>query len=202
MVIILVSFEDEPLPTAQHAHVPKNAAPGCVAPPDATLHDVDLDDEPEKPWWRAPNSKLTVYFENHNVSERYWGMVRTAAEIWSRSACVQAVAVEKCPPGANCVAVRQKRIAVSQLNTDGEFRGEDSGRYRTGGTLILYSWYLGRTSDNGALATVVHEMGHAFGLVHRNDEHDVMHAQTDNDTNPVPDETDFRNLCVIYGQRG
>ena len=44
-------------------------------------------------------------------------------------------------------------------------------------------------------------MEHALGAVHRNDRTSVMNAETDDNTNPVPDETDFANLLSLYGRR-
>jgi predicted Zn-dependent protease len=67
--------------------------------------------------------------------------------------------------------------------------------------ITFYTALLDKESNNGALATVVHEMGHALGLVHRKDPRDVMNAHTNNDTNPIPDAVDFSNLIVIYGSK-
>lgn len=36
-------------------------------------------------------------------------------------------------------------------------------------------------------------------LLHRNDEDDVMNAETDEGTEVVPDEVDFMNLCALSG---
>ena len=70
---------------------------------------------------------------------------------------------------------------------------------RRSNTITLYTALLDDASDNGALATIVHEMGHALGLVHRLDRDSVMNAETDDDTDPTPDAVDFANLAVIYG---
>ena len=54
-----------------------------------------------------------------------------------------------------------------------------------------------------SLTTIVHEMGHAFGLPHRNNQTDVMNAGTDDNaslTSPIPDKVDFDNLRVLYSQ--
>ena len=65
--------------------------------------------------------------------------------------------------------------------------------------ITLYTALLDKESDNGALATIVHEMGHALGLVHRMQPGTVMNATTDDHTDPTPDETDYANLRAIYG---
>lgn len=59
---------------------------------------------------------------------------------------------------------------------------------------------MDQAADNGALATVVHEMGHAIGLDHRLAPTDVMNSVTDDATNPTPDAVDFSNLVASYGQ--
>ena len=159
---------------------------------------MDPEDSPEKPWPHADGIEVTVYFETAGLSGRYERLVQDASSIWSASPCIEAVAVEECKDGENCVSVKEK-LSSKDRGTDGEFSGSDGGNNRSGGTITLYTKPLDRSSDNGALATVVHEMGHAFGLVHRTDRNTVMNATTDDKTNPVPDAIDFANLAVIYG---
>lgn len=162
-------------------------------------HDVDPEDTPEKPWpHRRDGAEVIVGFETGGLSGRYEKLVREAASIWSVSPCIQAIAVEECEAGGNCVSV-EERFSARDRGTDGEFRGRGAGPFRTGGTITLYTGLLDRSSDNGALATVVHEMGHALGLVHRGNRETVMNAETDDKTNAVPDAVDFTNLVVIYG---
>lgn len=171
----------------------------CTSPRGRGLQDVDPEDTPEKPWPRpADGAEVTVYFETGGLSGRYERLVREAAAIWSVSPCIQAVAVEECKRGGNCVSVEEEESSRDR-GTDGEFSGKGAREYRTGGTITLYTEPLDRSSDNGALATVVHEMGHAFGLVHRTDRDALMNATTDDETNPVPDAVDFANLAVLYG---
>jgi hypothetical protein len=161
--------------------------------------DADPKDSPETPWKREPGQPVTVYYENGGVSDRYWNAVVKAAEIWSESPLIRAMAVAKCPSGGNCVGVVQKKRAASQPRTDGEFSGDDGKKFRKGGTITLYSKLLDKTTDNGALATIVHEMGHSLGLVHRKNPDDVMNSVTNDNTNPHPDQIDFQNLIAIYG---
>jgi len=175
------------------------SAAGCVAPKDAKQQDIDPKDSAEKPWRRLRDHKVTVYLENQGVSSRYWNGVQAAAGIWSRSPCVRVLAVPTCPSNSNCVQVKQQALARRQPGTDGEFSGTDEENYRTGGTIKLYTRELDKESDNGALATIVHEMGHALGLTHRTNKNDVMNANTSDSTNANPDNLDFANLLAIYG---
>lgn len=169
----------------------------CRTPAGASELDTDPDDSPETPWPKPAGGKLLVSFETAGLSERYAGMVDEAARIWSGSPCVNAAAVDECRPDANCVTVQEE--FSGGRSTDGEFTGHNTDGVREGGRIVLYTRLLDQASDNGALATMVHEMGHAFGLVHRQDRSDVMNASTDDRTDPTPDNTDFYNLAVIYG---
>ncbi|MPV87878.1 matrixin family metalloprotease [Georgenia ruanii] len=166
----------------------------------ATQTDVDPKDSPEKPWRREGDAKVRVVFETHALSDRYRQMVTRAADIWSASPCIAAVAADRCAEGDNCVRVVEQK--ADGRSTDGEFKGKDGKKYRHGGKITLYTALLDRNTDQGALATVVHEMGHALGLVHRLDTASVMNSHTDQHTNPIPDATDFANLAVIYGREG
>ncbi|MFD1210918.1 matrixin family metalloprotease [Arthrobacter sp. GCM10027362] len=159
---------------------------------------MDWKDSPETPWPKPDGEELLLYFETSGLSERYARMVGEAARIWSESPCLHAVAVPACPAEGNCVTVEEE-FSGGGRHTDGEFAGRDSGGVREGGRITLYTRLLDETSDKGTLATVVHELGHALGLVHRKDDSDVMNAVTDDSTDPVPDSTNFYNLAVIYG---
>lgn len=175
----------------------------CVAEPGAKPRDVDTDDSPEAAWPHVPGQEVTVYFATGELPPRYAAFVEEGAALWSRSPCVEAVAVAECPDGANCsTVVAEAREDSRSDDTDGESEGVDRAGVRLANTISLYPDVLDAESDNGALATVVHEMGHALGLVHRDDPDSVMNAVTDDDTDPRPDAVDFANLVVLYGAEG
>lgn len=180
---------------------PWDAARGdgtCAAPSGAAQRDVDRDDSPEAAWPHVPGQGVVVHFAVGELPARYAGLVEQAAAIWARSPCVEPRVVTTCPAESNCSTV-VTRVAGADRDTDGESDSIDRGGVRRSNTITLYTGLLDDASDNGALATIVHEMGHALGLVHRNDRDSVMNAYTDDSTDPVPDPTDFANLVAIYG---
>lgn len=174
----------------------------CVAEPGAQLQDVDTDDDPQTPWVHVPGQEVDVHFATADLPPRYAGLVAEAAALWSTSPCVEAVAVDECPDGTNCAIVVAQTMEEGgdEGDSDGESEGVDRGGARLAGTIRLRPDVLDGESDNGALATVVHQMGHALGLMHRDDPESVMNAVTDDDTDPRPDAIDFANLVVLYGR--
>lgn len=176
---------------------PDTGPVSCTAREGATVEDRDPDDSPVKPWQKPAGAELVVEFETGRLSARYAGMVADAADIWSKSSCLNAVAVRTCSAGANCVTIEEN--GSRSRGTDGEMDWKVEGAYMASASIILYTQPLDRSTDNGALATVVHEMGHTLGLDHRLERSDVMNSVTTNDTNPVPDAVDFFNLAAIYG---
>jgi len=170
----------------------------CTAAPGAEQQDVDPDDSPEAPWPHVRGKRVVVHIAAGGLPARYAGLVDQAAGIWARSPCVEAVVVDACPPESNCTTVVARERGRDD-DTDGESKGDDRGGVRRSNTITLYTGLLDDASDNGALSTIVHEMGHALGLVHRNDPDSVMNAATNDSTDPAPDEIDFANLVVIYG---
>jgi hypothetical protein len=173
----------------------------CVAAPDAGQQDIDPDDSPEAPWPHTRGERVVVHFAVAGLPDRYAELVDQAAEIWARSPCVEPVVVAACPSRANCstIVARERGGDDTDGDTDGESDSDDRGGVRRSNTITLYTGLLDDASDNGALATTVHEMGHALGLVHRLDPDSVMNAETDDSTDPVPDAIDFTNLVTVYG---
>jgi hypothetical protein len=169
----------------------------CVAPAGGRVQDIDPEDSPVKPWQKPAGEELVVEFETGQLSDRYVRLVAEAAAIWSESPCLNAVAVATCSSDANCVAIEED--GNRSRGTDGEMHWRGRGAYMESASITVYTRPLGRATDNGALATIVHEMGHTLGLDHRLERSDVMNSVTDDHTNPVPDAVDFSNLAAIYG---
>jgi hypothetical protein len=180
-----------------HAPLP-SASLVCVAEPGTPQRDIDPDDSPEHAWKHVPGGEVTVYFATAGVPRRYAEMVATGARLWSLSPCIEALAVDSCPAGTNCTTIRIKERG-NDRDTDGATSSDDRDGVRLASRITLYTALLDKESDNGALATVVHEMGHALGLVHRKQPGTVMNAMTDDHTDPTPDETDYANLQATYG---
>jgi len=174
-----------------------SAPAGCTAAAHVRTQNVDPEDSPVKPWRKPAGQELVVEFETGQLSKRYAGIVAEAAAIWSKSPCLNALPVQACSSGANCVAIDEDDS--HSRGTDGEMNWSGPGAYMESASIILYTRPLDRETDNGALATIVHEMGHTLGLDHRLERSDVMNAVTDDTTNPIPDSVDFANLAAIYG---
>ena len=185
-------------PTAAPHPPPPAAGLACAAEPGTPQRDVDPHDSPEHAWKHVPGEEVTVYFATAGLPQRFADMVATGARLWSVSPCIRALAVGSCPAGTNCTTVRVKDRSKDR-DTDGETSSDDRDGVRLSSRITLYTALLDKESDNGALATIVHEMGHALGLVHRMQPGTVMNATTDDHTDPTPDETDYENLRAIYG---
>jgi hypothetical protein len=183
----------EETPSARAGSTPA----GCTATVNAKTQNIDSEDSPVKPWRKPSGQELVVEFERGRLSDRYAGLVAEAAAIWSKSPCLNAVPVQACSSGANCVAIDED--GSRSRGTDGEMEWDGSGAYMESASITLYTRLLARASDNGALATIVHEMGHALGLDHRLERSDVMNSVTSDNTNPLPDAVDFANLAAVYG---
>jgi hypothetical protein len=184
---------------AATAPVADTASATCIKAAGTTLKDQDPTDSPEAPWAHSAGQPITVYYQIGSLSARYTGFVKTGVATWSKSPCIKAVSVAACPTNSNCVKVVESATA-GDGSTDGDSTGNDSGGIRTGDTINLYTDLLSGETDNGALATTVHEMGHSLGLIHRLNKADLMNADTSDTTVPAPDAIDFANLAVIYGK--
>jgi hypothetical protein len=171
----------------------------CTAQRGTAEQDVDTDDSDEAAWARVPGQPATVYFETGALPQRYARFVEQGAAAWSRGPCVKAVAVGRCPVAVGCTTVRTAAGKGDDGETDGDSEGTQAGGVRVANAIRLYPELLDDSSDNGALVTVTHEMGHALGLRHRQQSNTLMNAETGDDTPAEPDDVDYGNLLAIYG---
>ena len=170
----------------------------CAAAPGAEQQDVDPDDSPEAPWPHVPGraGRRPLRHRWPPCPVRRPG--RPGGGDLGAQPLRRARGRRGVPAGVELLH-RRRPGARRDDDTDGESDSDDRGGVRRSNTITLYTGLLDDASDNGALATIVHEMGHALGLVHRNDPDSVMNAETDDSTDPVPDAIDFTNLVAIYG---
>ena len=116
---------------------------GCVAPAKTSMQDVDPSDSGGLPLRKTGSGPVIVYFENVNLSARQWNELQQAAQIWSRSPCIKAIAVTQCPPSLKCIHVGQYHSGEGPAgraldrDTDGVFMGEERGGWTTGGVIAF-----------------------------------------------------------------
>ncbi|MGH3428664.1 MAG: matrixin family metalloprotease, partial [Mycobacteriales bacterium] len=192
-------------PPANAIEPPHAAAPtigtSCVAEPGAQQQDVLVDGKPRVPWAHMPGQKTKVYFQTSALPERYAAAAKKAVEVWSQSPCLEAIAVNECPADSHCTIMKTEQKS-SKPSDDGSTEWTDDGHVRTGSTITLYTGILDDTTDNGLLGTTIHEMGHAFGLLHRKSASSIMAPSSNDSHDPIPDAIDFANIVALYGQEG
>lgn len=168
----------------------------CVAPEGLELQDQDYDDD-QLPWQRVDGAEVVIYFETKDVTdEAYLDDLAKGVEAWDSSPCIQPKLIENCPDEGNCVTIS---LDEGDSEDDGNFDSIEEGDFTTGGHI---SYYVDNLSEEGPVATlnvVIHEMGHAVGLRHRLTEDILMHGDTNDTTEP--DEIDYENLLVLYGNQ-
>jgi hypothetical protein len=169
----------------------------ACAPPDdgGGLQDQDMDDH-QVPWERKGEDEVAIYFESGGVSDEYLGYLDEGAVAWNRSPCLDVRIVDTCPADVNCVTVS----LTPGDDADGNFSSVEDRGFTVGGHIDLFFEQLDRLGDGAKLNVTIHEMGHAVGLRHRETSNVLMNGDTYTDIFD-PDDTDFYNLRVLYGDQ-
>jgi Matrixin len=165
----------------------------CVAPAGVALQDQDPSDH-QVPWKRNGADKVVITFETKNVTPDWVAEVQKGVAAWNRSPCLDTRLVETCQPNRNCVTVSV--APESAIDGDGNFDAVESGGFTVGGHIDYSSSLTGGEKTN----VVIHEMGHAVGLAHRETEGVLMNEDTYEDVFD-PDPIDYQNLLVLYGNQ-
>src|SRR5688572_16822489 len=190
----LTSCSKTPERPASSVSVPSGTGAGtCVAPAGAALQDQDPSDH-QVPWERNGAAKVVITFEIKNVTPDWVAEMQKGVAAWNRSPCLNTELVQTCQPDRNCVTVSV--APESTLDGDGNFDAVESRGFTVGGHIDYSSSLAGGAKTN----VVIHEMGHAVGLAHRETEDVLMNEDTYDDVFD-PDPIDYLNLLVLYGNR-
>jgi hypothetical protein len=168
-------------------------ARACVAPAGAALQDQDTSDH-QVPWKRSGGGKVVITFETKNVTPDWIAEMQKGVAAWNRSPCLDTKLVQSCQPNRNCVTVSVAPESI--VEADGNFDAVESGGFTVGGHIDYSSSLTGGAKTN----VVIHEMGHAVGLAHRETEKVLMNEDTYDDVFD-PDPIDYQNLLVLYGNQ-
>lgn len=170
----------------------------CTAPSNNKLLDQDMSDT-QHPWQRKGAAEVIIYFETKNVAAEYIPYMEYGAAAWSKSECLDVRLASSCPSGANCVpSATPKTCDDSDGNYDEVVK---SGYQVNGGNLMeMCTDPLNKLGSGAKKNVTVHEMGHAVGLRHRATKRVLMESPTYKDIFD-PDETDYHNLRVSYGNQ-
>jgi hypothetical protein len=172
---------------------PGATAGSCVAPAGAALQDQDPSDH-QAPWERHGAAKVAITFEIKNVTPDWIAEMEKGVAAWNRSPCLDIKLVKTCQPNRNCVTVGVAPESV--IDGDGNFDAVESRGFTVGGHID----YSGSLTDGEKTNVVIHEMGHAVGLAHRETEDVLMNEGTYEDIFD-PDPIDYQNLLVLYGNQ-
>jgi hypothetical protein len=145
-------------------------------------------------WYRGEQAQVTVYVERTSVGDTNWSYVKQAGAEWARSSRIEVRFVKRCPSSAYCVKVYQVRLSQNlagwaTLTYD---LATNTAWY---GSLHLNTRFL--TSDATRRKTTCHELGHIFGLDHRQTGQTCMRDGFDT-LYGHPDAGDYADLRRIY----
>ena len=168
-------------------------ADACVAPAGVALQDQDSSDH-QVPWKRNGAAKVVITFETKNVTPDWVAEMQKGVAAWNRSPCLDTKLVQSCKPNRNCVTVSVAPESI--VEADGNFHAVESRGFTVGGHIDYSSSLAGGVKTN----VVIHEMGHAVGLAHRETEGVLMNEDT-YDHVFDPDPIDYQNLLVLYGNQ-
>jgi hypothetical protein len=146
-------------------------------------------------WHRGTKAQVTVYVEKTRVGATNWSSIKRAGVEWAGSSRIQVVFVNRCLSPHYCVRVYgpldPDMAGWATLNYDPK---TNTSWY---GSLPLNTRYL--TYASARRKTACHELGHVFGLEHRNTGRTCMR---DGFTTMYghPDATDYANLRRIYAR--
>jgi hypothetical protein len=181
-------------PRASSVPQPSGAtADACVAPAGMALQDQDSSDH-QVPWKRNRAAKVIITFETKNVTPDWVAEMQKGVAAWNRSPCLDTKLVQSCQPNRNCVTVSVAPESI--VEADGNFHAVESRGFTVRGHIDYSSSLTGGAKTN----VVIHEMGHAVGLAHRETEDVLMNEDTYDDVFD-PDPIDYQNLLVLYGSQ-
>jgi hypothetical protein len=162
-------------PPASSVSLPSGTGPGtCDAPAGAALQDQDPSDH-QVPWKRKGATKVVITFETKNVTPDWVAEMQKGVTAWNRSKCLDTKLVQSCQPNSNCVTVSVAPESI--VEADGNFDAVESRGFTIGGHIDYSSSLTGGAKTN----VVIHEMGHAVGLAHRETEDVLMNEDTYDD---------------------
>lgn len=180
-----------PAPSAAAQPPPGGSADACAPQPGKQLQDQDMTDS-QLPWKKNGPGKVQINFTTNGVPPEWVEDMKKGVAAWNKSQCIETKLVPTCQPNTNCVTVKVNDGG----GADGNFNAQESGGFTTGGSIDLKSTLKGGEKTN----VTIHEMGHAVGLRHRKTQRVLMNGDTYPDVFD-PDDIDFQNLQVLYGNQ-
>jgi len=161
--------------------------------------------------WRSSGNGLHLTLVNSLTSDWY-GYFDEAVSDWNASPALH-LAVSTIAPDSECAAINGKmkvcnaEYGLTSWTGLNEVYFEGNGAYIVSSVAKMNESYLKRSSIGERQYVMCHEIGHGFGLPHRDeiahnpDLGTCLDYTQRPENNMRPDEQDFANLLEIYGQR-